>query len=88
MPTNYLFKLLVALALVIVVALTVREALATAALTSGTHSVPCSSLPSRHSIRTERVEETGMSIIRTEDGPTGVDDGLVELLSSYHTCLR
>lgn len=88
MSTNHLFRLVVGLALVIAITLTVREALAISAMTAGTLSVSCSSLPSHHSIRREYVEESGISIIRTEDGPTGVDGGLVGLLSSYRTCSR
>jgi len=84
---NRLFNLLVAAALVMVVALTVREAFAIASITPHTASaIQCSSLPSRYSIHTS--EEAGTRWTFTEDGPTGVDGGLIQLLSSYRTCSR
>ena len=84
-----LFALSIAIALVIAAALTVREAVAISLIRSesGT-AVTCQSLPSRHSIHTEYVEGAHMWIAHTEDGPTGVDGGLIELLSSYRTCSR
>ena len=94
MLKHRLFNLLIAIALVIVVALTVREAAAIAGLTSqadsmkGTKARECASLPSRYSIHTEYVDEMGMSVTYTEDGPTGVDGGLKTLLSAYKTCSR
>ena len=89
---NRLFNLLIAIALVLVVALTVREAFATSVLTSReetaprTSSLECASLPSRYSIHTETVEATGTRLTFTEDGPTGVDGGLINLMSSYRIC--
>jgi hypothetical protein len=83
---NRLFNLLVAAALVMVVALTVREAFATASLAAHTATVQCNSLPSRYSIHTKNVGGTRWTY--TEDGPTGVDGGLIQLLSSYRTCSR
>jgi hypothetical protein len=89
MLRNRLFNVLIAIALVILVALTVREAFATSITTSQTSStVKCDSLPSRHSIHTEYVEEMGMMVTSTEDGPTGVDGGLMYLLSAYRTCSK
>ena len=94
MLRNRLFNVLIAVALIIVVALTVREAAATAGIVFGTDStkgattLKCVSLPSRYSLRTEYVKEADMWIFRTEDGPTGVDGGLIDLLSNYRTCSR
>jgi hypothetical protein len=89
MRKHHLFNLLIAIALVILIALTVREAFATSITTSQTHTaVKCDSLPSRYSIHTEEVKETGRQVSYTEDGPTGVDGGLVYLLSAYRTCSR
>lgn len=86
---NRLFNLLIAIALVITLAFTVREAFAITILRSEAKTVAtCASLPSRYSLHTEYVEEAGVWIIRTEDGPTGVDGGLVDLLSAYRTCSR
>lgn len=48
----------------------------------------CLSLPSPYSIRTEYRYDLGVSIISTEDGLTGIDGGLIHLLSSYRTCSR
>lgn len=89
---NRLFNLLITLALVLVVGLTVREAYATSILTSQeesarhTSSPECSSLPSRYSIHTDRVEATGTRLTYSENGPTGIDGGLIDLMSSYRTC--
>lgn len=89
MRKNHLFNLLIAIALAILVALTVREAFATSITTSQMNAaVKCDSLPSRHSIHSEYVEEMGMSVTYTEDGHTGVDGGLIYLLSNYRTCSR
>ncbi len=80
--------------LVTVVALTVREASATADLISekdgakGAMTLECASLPSRYSIHTEYVYEADMWVVRTENGPAGVDGGLMDLLSNYWTCSR
>ena len=91
MSTNRLFNLLIALALVVVVALTVREAAATSIMVSKANSAnqsECSSLPSRYSLHSEYVEEMGTSVMYSEDGPTGVDGGVIYLLSAYRTCSR
>ena len=84
-----LFNLLIAIALVVVTAITAREAVATTALRSqGSKAGECTSLPSRHSLRTEYVKEANMWVVRTENGPTGTDGGLIDLLSDYRSCSR
>ena len=91
MKTNHLFNLCVGIALVILLALTVREAAATAGVISQMDSAnlpECDSLPSHYSIHTEYVKEIGIGLPYTEDGPTGVDGGLIYLLSTYRTCSR
>ena len=89
MQKHHLFNLLIAVALVLLIALTVREAFATSITTSQTDAVvKCDNLPSRYSIHSEYVEEMGMNVTYTEDGPTGVDGGLIYLLSNYRTCSR
>jgi hypothetical protein len=94
MPRNRFFNASVAIALVIVIALTVREAAATASLVSEAYSAKeakvlmCASLPSRHSIRSEYSEEAKRWVLHTEDGSTGIDGGLIELLSNYQACSR
>ena len=94
MSRNRLFNMWIMMAVVIVIALTVREAAARAAIVSQTDSIKgakaleCTNLPSRYSIHTVYVKELGMRVTYTEDGPTGVDGGLIYLLSSYRTCSR
>jgi hypothetical protein len=94
MLRNRLFNATVAFLIIIVVILTAREAAATAGIisetdsTKGTEIVKCLSLPSRYSLRTEYVKEANIWIFRTEDGPTGVDGGLLDLMSDYRTCSR
>ena len=84
--------MLILIALVIVIALTVQEAAATAGMMSeadsskGNRSLACASLPSRYSIHTVYNEESAMSLPYTEDDPTGVDGGLIELLSKSRAC--
>ena len=94
MSKKRLFKVLIAVALVTAVALTVRDASATANIqsredvTKGANIVACASLPSRYSLHTEYVKERGIWVAYTEDGPAGVDGGLIELLSNYRTCSK
>ena len=89
MLKHHLVNLLIAIALVLVTALTVREAVATTVIRSPEATVSkCHSLPSRHSIRTEYVKNADMWVVRTETGPAGADGGLIDLLSNYRTCSR
>ena len=83
------FNLSVAIALVIVVAFTVREAVATTVIAAKTGSViTCDSLPARTSVHTKYAKEADLWVAYTEDGPTGVDGGLRELFTAYRTCSR
>jgi hypothetical protein len=87
MRSNRFFNVLVAISLLIAIALTAHEALATASISSHTGTVvSCRSLPSRNSIHAS--SEEGVRVTYTKDGPTGVDGGLIELLSNYRTCSR
>ena len=85
-----LFNLCIAIALAVLSALTIREAAATAGVLAQidavqkTNVVECASLPSRHSIHTQVVN--GIPLPYTEEGPTGVDGGLAELLKAYRAC--
>ena len=89
MLKHRLFNLLIAIALVIVIVFNVREAIASTVIRSQADTaIKCASLPSRYSIHTEYVEETGIWVTYTEDGPTGVDGGLIQLLSDYQACSR
>jgi hypothetical protein len=89
MSRNRLFNLIIAIALVIVLVFTVREAAATSIVTSEKEFVVrCHSLPSLYSIHSEYVEKAGIVVVQTEAGPTGADGGLIDLLSRYQSCLR
>jgi hypothetical protein len=82
-----LTDLLITVALIVTIALTVREARATSIVASrGEAAVRCESLPSRYSIHT--VDLAGMRMIVSEDGLTGVDGGLKELYTAYRICSR
>jgi len=86
---HHLFNVLVAIALMITLAFTVREAFATTAIISRMdRGIRCANLPSPYSIHAMYEKELGSSVTYTEDGPTGVDSGLIHLLSSYRTCSR
>jgi hypothetical protein len=87
-----LFHLLIVTTVVIIAAFAVREAVAEANVMSRQGAtldakIKCASLPSRYSIHTEYLEGIG-PVSYTEDGPTGVDGGLLNLMSSYRTCSR
>ena len=89
MLKHRLFNLLIAIVLMLVTALTVREAVATTiVIAQGNSIIRCANLPSRHSIRTQYVKEANVWVVRTENGPTGTDGGLIDLLSKYRTCSR
>ena len=90
MVSHRLFNIIVAVALFVAVGLTVREAYATSAVladdSASRSNNGCSSLPARASIHTEYVEEAGAWTTYTNDGPTGVDGGVIHLMSMYRTC--
>jgi hypothetical protein len=90
MFTRRLFNVFVVVALLVVIGLTVREVAATTLLVSSSRSTEaaCASLPSQHSFRTEYVQESGVWMTYSEDGPTGLDGGLIQLLSDYRDCSR
>lgn len=93
MKNHRLFNLIVAVALLLIVGLTIREAAATTIViaqadTSSQSSVACADLPSRYSIRSEYVQAMGSWVIVTEEGPTGLDGGLIQLMSDYRTCSK
>jgi len=88
MFSQRLFNFVVATALLVVIGLTVREAAATTVVTaqqSSTESL-CDGLPTDTSIHTEYVEEKGAWMTYTEEGPTGVNGGLIQLLSDQSAC--
>lgn len=55
-------------------------------LTDQTKLAECASLPSRLSLHNVYMDATNVRVSYTEDGPTGVDGGLMHLLSAYRTC--
>lgn len=90
MKVSRLLYIVLAVGLLFVIGLTTRAAAATNTLAGdkGSSEMSCASLPSRYSIHDEYVEEIGIWMTYTEDGPTGVDGGLVQLLSDYRTCSK
>ena len=91
MNTQRLFNLFIATVLLVALVLTVREGAAIADLISQSKSVKsteakCADLPSRQSIHSKYISDMGVWMTYTEDGPTGVDGGLIQLLSDYRTC--
>ena len=92
MLKNRLFNGLVAIALIIAVALTAREAFATAGIVSQANdadaatTAKCAILPPQMSIETVYATGRGMWVTYSEHGPTGVDGGLMELFSTYSIC--
>ena len=91
MLKNRIFNIFIIAALIVLVGFTVREASATSAvITSDSSASPssseCASLPARSSIHSVYVKEMGTWMTYTEDGPTGVDGGLIHLLSEYRIC--
>ena len=93
MKNHRLFNLIVAIVLLVMVGLTIREAAATTIVIAqadapSQSSVACADLPSRYSIRSEYVPAMDAWVIVTEDGPTGMDGGLIQLMLDYRTCSR
>jgi hypothetical protein len=90
MNANGLLYIVLAVGLLFVIGLTTRAAAATKPLAGGkgASEMTCTGLPSRYSIHNEYVEEMGIWMTYTEDGPTGVDGGLVQLLSDYRICSK
>jgi hypothetical protein len=92
--TSRLFNVLICVALVMLVAFTAREALATADVLSqgnvakGAKTLECAMLPSQLSIQSGYVKERGVWVSFTGQGPTGVDGGLMNLLAAYPSCSR
>ena len=85
---NRLFSILVITALVVVTALTIQQALETTRVVSAAASV-CTIPPvDRSSIRSAYMQEKGVWVSLSDNGPTGVDGGLLHLLSDYRTCSK
>ncbi len=79
MFSNRLLYVILVFALLLVAGLTVQGVAATANLVSD-ESV-CRGVASQTTFHTKYVAERGAWVTYTEDGPTGVDGGLIYLLS-------
>lgn len=86
MKYHRLFNLFVLIAVVVLVLMTAREATATTVLVS--QKSTCVSMSSQLSVHTEYVRERGLWMTYTQDGPTGVDGGLIQLLSEKRACAK
>jgi hypothetical protein len=86
MSKTRLFNVLVAVVLILVLALTVNEAFATAGSVSGSaqgaESPACPALTRHPVARARYVKEMGGWLPYSENGPTGVDGGLIYILSN------
>lgn len=94
MSRHHLIDLLIAIVFVIALMFTAREAFATAGIVSQGHAsdairtAKCEILPPQMSIQTGYAAERGIWVTYSGQGPTGVDGGLMYLLSTYPTCPR
>ena len=90
MFSHRLFNFVVVVALLAAIGFTVREVAATAivAAPQGSTVTVCASLPPHDSIHTEYVTERGIWMTYTENGPTGIDGGLIQLLSDRRACSK
>lgn len=89
MSTNRLFNVSIAVALIIVIALTVWQSVETTkvvAAASEADAAYCISSMARLSLTSVYVEKAHSWFSHTNDGPTGVDGGLLELLSNTRSC--
>jgi hypothetical protein len=92
MSTNRLFNLLIVAALVAVVALTIWQSIETTKVVSAasqqnsSSNTTCLSSTDRLSLTSIYNKEASAWFPRTNQGPTGVDGGLLELLSNYRSC--
>lgn len=88
---NRMFNISLIVALVIVTARTIQQALETTRVVSAAGTFanrsPChAAVMDRSSIRSVYEEEIGMWVSRSDSGPTDVDGGLLHLLSDYRIC--
>jgi len=90
MLRNYLFNVFIVLALVVMVVLTISQAIETtkvvSAASSSSSEAYCFSGMDRLSLTSQYVEEVGGWFPRTNSGFTGFDGGLIYLLSSHRAC--
>jgi len=90
MFSNRLFNFVVVITMLVAIGFTVREVAATAivAAPQGSAESVCGSLPTHDSVHTEYVTEKGVWVTYTENYPTGIDGGLIQLLSDNRACSK
>jgi len=90
MRKNRLFNVVIGFALVVVIVLTISQAMETTKVVSAafgsSDEANCFSGMDRLSLTSVYIEEISGWFPRTNKGLTGVDGGLLYLLSNYHTC--
>jgi len=90
MLKDRLFNAFIGVALVVIVALTISQAVETTKVVSAASGSPdtsgCFSGIDRFSLTSVYVEEAGGWFPRTNKGLTGVDGGLLDLLSNSRGC--
>jgi hypothetical protein len=95
MKKNQLFNVFLIAALALMIALTAQSAIETTrvALAAGDSAqvnssvaAPLCDLPAVETIHSVYVEQMNTWMTYTESGPTGIDGGLIELLSGSQTC--
>ena len=83
----YWFVLCIAITLAAAITFGVRETFASSIFSLHRDAaILCQTLPSRYSIHI--VEQAGLRVISSEEGPTGVDGGLKDLNTAYRICVR
>ena len=92
MKMNRLFNTFLVAALALMVALTIQNTIATVrvAYAATPLAAPLCEFPAveRLSIHRVYVEQMKSWVTYTDDGPTGVDGGLIHLLSDSGTCAQ
>ena len=90
MLKNRLFNVVIGLSLVVIVVLTVSQAVETTKIVSAASGSPdtssCFSGMDRLSLTSVYVEEASGWFPYTNKGPTGVNGGLIDLLSNSRGC--
>ncbi len=90
MLKNRLFNVVIGVALMVVIVLTISQAVETIKVVSAASGSPdtsgCFSAMDRLSVTSGYVEDAGSWFPRTNKGLTGVDGGLIDLLSNSHGC--
>ena len=90
MLKKHLFNVVIGFALVVVIVLTISQAMKTTKVVSAASGSPdtsdCLSLMDRLSLTSVYIEEISGWFPRTNKGLTGVDGGLLDLLSNNQSC--